>query len=267
MGDVGDHNRRAWDRMVENGNRWTVPVSPEVIGKARRGRWQVFLTPQRPVPRSWFPPLSGSRVLCLASGGGQQGPVLAAAGAKVTVLDYSPRQLEQDRRVAERDGLRLRTVEGDMRDLSCFPDRTFDLVFNPVSVTFVPEVRPVWREACRVLRPGGRLLSGFDNPVVHIFDVAAYDRGELVVANGLPYSDVRSLSEDDLERCRREGTPLEFGHTLEELIGGQTEAGFVIDRFYEDRYPEEDHDPLGEYTATFIATRALKPPAPTADSR
>jgi len=30
---------------------------------------------------------------CLASGGGQQGPVLAAAGAHVTVFDNSPRQL------------------------------------------------------------------------------------------------------------------------------------------------------------------------------
>jgi len=51
---------------------------------------------------------------------GQQGPILAAAGADATVFDNSPRQLQQDCQVAEREGLDLRTVEGDMRDLSCF---------------------------------------------------------------------------------------------------------------------------------------------------
>ena len=92
--------------------------------------------------------------MCLASGGGQQGPILAAAGADVTVFDNSPRQLEQDRYVADRDGLHLQTVEGDMRDLSCFPDESFDLIVHPVSNVFVPDVKPVWREAYRVLKPG-----------------------------------------------------------------------------------------------------------------
>ncbi|MFH0907317.1 MAG: class I SAM-dependent methyltransferase [bacterium] len=203
--------------------------------------------------------MQGASILCLASGGGQQGPSLAAAGADVTVLDNSPRQLAQDRYVAEREGLRLRTVEGDMCDLSCFPDETFDLILHPVSNTFVPDVKPVWREAYRVLRPGACLLSGFDNPVVHLFDGAAYGRGELIVANVLPYSEAESLSAEDLARRRREGAPLEFGHTLDDQIGGQLAAGFVIVGFYEDRYPDGNHDLLGNYTSTFMATRARKP--------
>src|ERR1700692_3446824 len=102
--DVLAYNRRAWNRRAEKGNRWTVPVGPEVIAAARRGDWQVVLTATRPVPRSWFPELTGLDVLCLASGGGQQGPVFAGAGAVVTVLDASPAQLARDRLVAERDG-------------------------------------------------------------------------------------------------------------------------------------------------------------------
>src|SRR5205085_1973198 len=100
----------------------------------------------------WFPPVAGLEVLCLASGGGQQGPILAAAGARVTVFDNSPNQLAQDRLVADREGLALETVRGDMADLAAFPDARFDLIVHPCSNMFVPDVRPVWREAFRVLR-------------------------------------------------------------------------------------------------------------------
>jgi len=168
MTDVRAFNRAAWDAQVEHGNRWTVPVTAGQIAAARRGEWSVVLTPRRPVPREWFGTVEGARVLCLASGGGQQGPILAAAGARVTVLDGSPRQLERDRLVASRDGLELETVEGDMRDLSGFGDGVFDLVVFPVAHVFVPDVRPVWREVARVLRPGGALLAGLANPLVYL---------------------------------------------------------------------------------------------------
>src|SRR5580658_7124734 len=98
-------------------------------------------------------------MLCLASGGGQQGPILAAAGANVTVFDNSPAQLAQDRLVAEREGLVIETVQGDMANLCVFKDARFDLIIHPVSNVFVPDVKPVWREAYRILKPGGALLS------------------------------------------------------------------------------------------------------------
>src|SRR5215212_2180684 len=129
-----EYQRHAWDRQVGLGNVWTRPVGPEVVEEARRGRWSVLLTEQKPVPREWFPAeMRGLEVLCLASGGGQQGPTLAAAGARVTVFDNSPAQLAQDAAVAEREGLDLLTFEGDMADLSRFGDESFDLVFHPVS--------------------------------------------------------------------------------------------------------------------------------------
>ena len=98
--DIIEYNREAWDREVEAGNPCTRPVESQVTEAARRGDWQIRLTPAKPVPRDWFGVLKGKKVLCLASGGGQQGPVLAAAGAHVVVLDNSPAQLEQDRLVA-----------------------------------------------------------------------------------------------------------------------------------------------------------------------
>jgi SAM-dependent methyltransferase len=255
--DVPEYNREAWDRQVEDGNQWTVPVGPEVIEAARQGQWEVLLTDQKYVPRAWFPQMAGADVLCLASGGGQQAPTFAAAGANVTVLDNSPKQLAQDRFVAERESLDLETVQGDMRDLSAFDDESFDLVFHPVSNLFVPEVRPVWKEAFRVLCRGGSLLAGFLNPVVYIFDLElADDTGEVRVRYSLPYSDGTSRSEEELGRQMERSEPLEFSHTLEEQIGGQIEEGFLISGFYEDRHRD---DPIAAFMPTFVATRAIKP--------
>src|SRR5687768_15909118 len=258
MMDIREYNRRAWDRQVEEGNRWTVPVGPEVTAAARRGEWEIVLTPTKPVPRDWFPPLAGLDVLCLASGGGQQGPVLAAAGARVTAFDNSPRQLAQDRLVADRDGLTIDTVEADMADLSALPDGRFGLIFHPCSNAFVPDVRPVWREAFRVLRPGGVLLAGFTNPLVYLFDDEKMEAGELVVRHRLPYSDLTSLTDAERRRYTDKNEPLCFGHTLTDQIGGQLDAGFVLTGFYEDGGPWRA---LAAYTPCSIATRAVKPPA------
>jgi SAM-dependent methyltransferase len=254
--DIREYNSAAWDKEVGRGNEWTRAVGPEVIKEARVGRWEVLLTETKPVPREWFPELNGREVLCLASGGGQQGPTLAAAGARVTVLDNSRKQLEQDRLVASREGLALTTVEGDMADLSSFEDESFDLIFHPCSNLFVPDVRPVWREAFRVLRSGGALLAGFINPVIYLFDHRLEERGVLQVRHPLPYSDLNSLTKEECRALIQKGEPLEFGHTLADQLGGQTDAGFLITDFYEDRHRML---PIARYTATYIATRAVKP--------
>jgi len=250
------YNRAAWDREVESGSEWTRPAGPEVIARARDGDWSVVLIGYQPVPRDWFPvDLAGAAVLCLASGGGQQGPVLSAAGAAVTVLDNSPRQLSRDQEVAAREELAIRTVLGDMRDLSVFPDASFDVVFNPVSNVFCPDLAPVWRESSRVLRPGGILMSGFMNPDIFIFDITALDeRGELTVRHPLPFT---SLDLPETERQRAYGTgPIEYSHSQTEQIGGQLAAGFIVTHLAE---APHHADATARFMPGYFATRAIKP--------
>jgi SAM-dependent methyltransferase len=251
--DVVAYNSAAWDREVEKGNPWTLPVGPDVIADAKRGEWSVLLTPTRPVPKSWFPRMWGADVLCLASGGGQQGPIFAAAGARVIVLDNSLRQLAQDRAVAEREGLEIATVLGQMADLSAFEDASFDLVFHPVSNLFAPAVRPVWREAYRVLRRGGALLAGFMNPAIYLFDLELADEQRVLeVRHTLPYSDLEDAPEELRRRYIEAGEPLEFSHSLEDQIGGQTDAGFLIAGLYEDGRPPEMNDVVSRHLPVCI---------------
>ena len=253
--EITQYNKQAWNHEVEIGNLWTIPVSPEEVSSARRGSFRILLTPLKAIPQNWFPPLQGCRVLCLASGGGQQGPLLAAAGASVTVFDNSPRQLDRDRQVAEREALSIRLVEGDMVDLSEFGDASFDFIVHPISNCFIPDVRPVWKEAYRVLAPGGTLIAGFMNPVEYTFDQDLYEQRIYQVKYSLPYSDLTSITDEERQR-RFPDDPLEFSHTLEEQIGGQLEAGFHLIGFYEDY---RDDEAIKNFMPTFIATRALKP--------
>jgi len=228
---------------------------------ARLGDWQVILTPTKSVPRDWFEDLKGKKLLCLASGGGQQSPVLAAAGAVVTSFDNSNEQLAKDKLVADRENLNVSLVQGDMADLSCFEDQSFDLIFHPVSNLFAKDIRKVWSECFRVLTASGRLLSGFMNPDFYLFDHDSIEEGgPLLASNRLPYSDVENLSEDRLREKREQLQALEFSHSFDDQIGGQIEAGFLIGGFYEDRW-EDEATSLNSYLATSMATLAIKPPS------
>jgi SAM-dependent methyltransferase len=255
--DILEQNKKAWDKLVDKGNEWTKPVNKEEIKRAKNGDWQIILTPTKPVPSDWYPNIRGANILCLASGGGQQGPILAAAGANVTVFDNSTRQLEQDKFVAHRDGLTIKTIQGDMRDLSCLNNDLFDFIVHPASNHCIDNVNAVWHEAYRVLKKGGAMISGFSSPILSLIDWKLADEDSILqIKYKLPYSDIEQLDEDELKKRIDNCEPIEYGHTLEDLIGGQIKAGFAIVGFYEDSWGGREL--LDEHTNSFIATKALK---------
>jgi len=253
LSDLLAHNRHAWDQQAVQQGAWSRPVTAQEIAAARAGDWQVRLTPGE-LPASWLGQVSGKKILCLASAGGQQGPILSAAGAQVTVFDVSDQQLEQDRLVAAREQLTLKTVQGDMRDLSAFANGHFDLVFHPISNLYVPDVRPVWRECHRVLKLGGRLLTSFYNPVVFVGDrdPSYAEQGVIRPRYTLPYAEVDQLSPEALTSKLERGEAFVFGQ-----IAGQLEAGFLLTGFMEDKAPVPRFL-IDEYLPTFIATCAAK---------
>lgn len=250
--DIVKHNKSAWDNYVDKKDRWTIPVKEEELENVRNGNWGIVLTPNKHVPKEWFPNLSGLKILGLASGGGQQGPILATLGANVTIFDNSEKQLQQDKILSDKFNLDIKTVQGDMKDLTVFADNSFDLIFNPCSIVFVDNVLPVWRECFRVLKPGGILMTGLINPIA-----LQLDEESLKIIYKQPFSDLYSLPKEKLEDLKKKNEPLVFGHSLTDQIGGQLDAGFTLTAMFEDTWDVENK--MDDFMPSFIGTRAVKP--------
>ena len=248
--DYQDINAQVIDRWVEEGWEWGVPIDHETYVKAQDGQWDVVLTPTKPVPHSWFGDLKGKKVLGLASGGGQQMPIFAALGAECTILDYSPRQLESERMVAQREGYNIRIIRADMTKPLPFVDEGFDLIFHPVSNCYVEKVEPIFKECYRILKHGGIFLAGLGNEVNYLVD-----EDEQSIIYSMPFNPL--VNENQRKMLEDTDCGMQFSHTLEEQIGGQLEAGLVLTHLFSDTNGEGRLHEMG--IETYIATRAIKP--------
>jgi len=238
---AAEHNRRAWDALVRKKQRFTRPAPDEQLhdplGTVDGAGWLGG-------------DIRGKRVLCLAAGGGSQSILYAAAGADVTVVDISPEQLALDREAARERNVAVRTVEASMTDLSALADASFDVVIHPVSTCYVPDIRPVFREAARVTVAGGLYISQHKTPQSLQAEQKPAGEGYRLVE---PYYRTGPLPPVVGSRLREEGT-LEFLHRWEELIGGICRAGFVIEDLLEPLHATKDAAP-GDFAhrAAFIA--------------
>lgn len=244
-----DINAKTIDKWVDDGWEWGQPVSHEAYEKATHGDWSVVLTPTKPVPKEWFCDMKDAEVLGLASGGGQQMPIFTALGARCTVLDYSEKQLLSEKIVAERENYEVTTVRADMTNPLPFDDESFDLIFHPVSNSYIEDVVPVWKECYRILKKGGILLAGIDIGINYIFN-----DDETEITHQLPFNPMKDKAL--FEESMKNDWGIQFSHTIEEQLGGQLKAGFVLTDIYQDTNGSGKlHD---ANAPTFYSTRAVK---------
>jgi SAM-dependent methyltransferase len=247
-----DINSKTIDSWVENNWEWGMPITRETFARAKSGELNVLLTPVKYVPKNWFPDLKNKKILGLACGGGQQMPIFSALGACCTVLDYSDRQLENERMVAAREKYEIEIVKADMAKKLPFADGIFDIIFHPVSNCYIEDVYNVWNECYRILGGGGILMAGLDNGLNYLFDDV--EKLPLVATNKLPFN---PLKNDELyKKLERSNDGIQFSHSIEEQIGGQIRAGFILKDLYEDT---NNSGALKDYAPSYIATLAAKP--------
>ena len=237
------------DKWANEGWEWGQLIDHETFEKAKNNDWSVVLTPTKPVPKEWFCEMKGAKVLGLASGGGQQMPIFSALGAECTVLDYSEKQLQSEKEVAKRESYEINLVKADMTKPLPFEDEAFDLIFHPVSNCYIEDVVHVWKECYRILKKGGILLAGLDNGINFIFD----DEEEKLM-NKLPFNPLKD--KELYEKSLKNDWGIQFSHTIEEQIGGQLQAGFILTDIFEDI---NGQGRLHDFNVpTFYATRAVK---------
>ena len=259
MNPIHDHNRAAWDARVQGGKRFTVAATNEEM--------------ERPLeildPLGWLGgDIADKRILCLGAGGGRHGPMLAQAGARVTVVDISSQMLRLDTELAEAKGLQVETIETSIDDLSMLPEAAYEAVMQPVSTCYVPDIRLAYHELARVMMPGGVYISRHKQPTNLQVDLAPTPQGFLIDS---PYYLDGPLSPAKRPGPHREQGTMEFLHQWGDLLGGLCESGFVIEAVTEPKFSDPSAQPgsfeyRGQFIAPYIQLRARRTDQPVEKS-
>lgn len=240
MNHVFEQVEKNIDNLVANNVDWSACASKEQLQAARAGKLKLQFY-DRDVPEEWLKDVKGKKVLCLAGAGGLQAPLLACAGAEVTVVDISNKMLEKDREIAKNEKLHIDIIKGNICDLSMFRDSCFDYIINPPSLMYIPQLSVVFKECYRVLNKGGIFIMMAPNPINYVCDYMDDENGGYYKAvHRMPYC---SKDYDDSDW-------IEYGHTMEEYLGGLIECGFVINGYLECQ--------MDDITELQFMTRAIK---------
>jgi len=239
MDEIASYNQTRWKALVEADALFTRPKLNLDIDSARN----LIDAPGK------LGNVAGKDVLCLACGGGQQSAAFALLGANVTVFDLSEEQLERDKEAAKHYDVEIKTIQGDMRNLSTFEKASFDIVYHAYSLNFVPDAAEVFQQAAKVLRKGGLYFFNCANPFVMGMRQDDWNGNGYILKK--PYLSKVEIIYDDQDWVYNRDkhapvqNPIEYRHTLSELINGIINSGFIILHVSDnsDMYPDVDAKP------------------------
>lgn len=248
--DYRNANQQAWNQLADSDSLFARVATDEECRKPM----------QSLDGRGWLPEsVAGLNVLCLASGGGWQSILYAAAGANVTVVDLSESMLRLDTREAKRRRFRVQTVHTSMDDLSMFADESFDIVHQPVSSCYVPDLKPVYAGIARVLRSHGLYISQHKQPVSLQISHRS-ERQQFVI--GVEYYHEGPLPQQQ-DTAYRESGATEYLHRLDQIVGDLCLAGFVIEDLREPKRADYKVDVShfgyrGRFVAPYVRMKARR---------
>ena len=251
-------NKRHWEWAVKKGAGCTVPMldlNPVLLRQYARGELETV--PERfdrVYPENLLADVEGKDVLCLASGGGQQSAMFGLLGAGVTVLDLTEGQLEGDRTAAAHYGYEITTIQGDMRDISCLADESFDLVYQGNCMAWVPDVRQIYSGVVRVLRTGGVYRVDFTNPAIECTDHNSWDGEGYRIT--VPYAVTEYI-----ERPDNGPDGVQFRHHMGDIFNGLLDVSLSIQRVQDSphyfRQNAEAHPGSWEHSMMYLGGFAI----------
>lgn len=182
--------------------------------------WGPSMPPEREL-RILGPSVVGKDILELACGGGQSTVYLAEKGARVVGVDFSRAQLEHARAFARSKHVEVTFIESSVEDVRALPEESFDIAFSAYALGFVEDAGKVFREAHRVLRPGGAFAFSWQSPIYAITETntlrvvrSYFDRTPIVYRE-------------------KEGVETDFHRTYGDWHRALTDAGFIVQEILE----------------------------------
>lgn len=239
MDEVAEYNQARWKALAQANALFTRPKLDLDVESARK-----IVDPDES-----FGDLNGKNVLCLAGGGGQQSAAFAVLGANVSVFDISAEQLEHDKEIAEHYQIEIKTFQGDMRNLECFEAASFDIVHHAYSLNFVPDAGEVFREVARILRTDGLYVFSCANPFSMGMGQNDWNGEGYVMKNAYSIGQKITYNDQDwvYDKNSNESipNPIEYRHTLSDLVNGIVISGFKILNVSDqsDMYPNQNAEP------------------------
>ncbi len=179
--------------------------------------------------------VAGKRILEVGCGGGQNSIALARWGATCVGVDPSSEQLAHARKLADGHGVRVQFLEGIAEDLRSLPDGSFDIVLSSYAFDYVADLGRAYREAWRVLKPGGIFVFCLSHPWFQA--VGWYLSVDPDAPEVLDYSSWPVLREWDW--VYEDGTSARFVEqlrTLEQILNDLLDAGFMLERLVEQSF-------------------------------
>jgi SAM-dependent methyltransferase len=223
-------NRRGWDVISSNYQAGTFISTDDIhYGPLGLGERSLGLLGD----------VAGKRAIEIGCGGGQNAIVLAKWGADVVGVDPSREQLKFARKLARQEGAKVRFEEGIAENLSVFPDESFDLAISSYAFDYVTDLGSAYREACRILAPGGILVFCLSHP--WFAAVGWYLAGDQDAKEIGDYA--RWPMDDEWDWTYPDGTSARMRdrfRPLAQIVNGVIEAGFELCRLLEQAYDDID---------------------------
>jgi ubiquinone/menaquinone biosynthesis C-methylase UbiE len=227
-----------WDTIELNRSGWDT-ISAQYQARTRISTTDVHYGPLGLGERELglLGDVAGKRTIEIGCGGGQNSIVLAKWGATATGLDPSARQIGYARDLAEKEGVEVTFLEGVAEELTSHPDEGFDIALSSYALDYVSDLEAAFREAWRVLVPGGIWVFCLSHPWFQA--VGWYLSGDPEEPDIRDYS---SWPEnDEWDWTYSDGTSARMRdqyRTLAQIVNGLLGAGFLLERIVEQGFED-----------------------------
>ncbi len=176
----------------------------------------------------------GLRLCHLQCGSGEETLSWANAGAKVTGVDISPRQIDLAKRKAEAAGISAKFLAADVsRRPEALDPESFDIVYTGGgALVWIPDL-DCWAESVgQLLRPSGRLILNEEHPQMSNIEVR--DGSIEIVGDYFDGKPQRSTGWRHFAGAENAAEPRwEFSRTLGDIVTSVARAGLRIESLEE----------------------------------